>query len=142
MGLCSSGSARSCCGADSSGVASSFKVRRNPGLFGRERPIPDINGTNVNARGFAERTAVNSPLQGTAADLIKVAMVRIDAALALGGHRSAMLLQVHDELVFECPPEELDAVSRMVKREMEGVYELRVPLVVDIGTGDNWRDAK
>ncbi len=111
-------------------------------LFGRERPIPDINATNPNARGFAERTAVNSPLQGTAADLIKVAMVRIDAALALGGHRSAMLLQVHDELVFECPPEELDAVSRMVKREMEGVYELTVPLVVDIGTGDNWRDAK
>ena len=111
-------------------------------LFGRERPIPEINGRNPSARGFAERTAVNSPLQGTAADLIKLAMVRIDAALSSGGHKSAMLLQVHDELVFECPPEELDAVSRMVKREMEGVYELKVPLVVDIGTGDNWRDAK
>jgi DNA polymerase-1 len=111
-------------------------------LFGRERPIPEINGRNPSARGFAERTAVNSPLQGTAADLIKLAMVRIDAALSAGGHQSAMLLQVHDELIFECPPEELDAVSRMVKREMEGVYELKVPLVVDIGTGDNWRDAK
>jgi DNA polymerase I len=111
-------------------------------LFGRERPIPEINGRNPSARGFAERTAVNSPLQGTAADLIKLAMVRIDAALTAGGHRTAMLLQVHDELVFECPPEELDTVSRMVKREMEGVYELRVPLVVDTGTGDNWRDAK
>ena len=66
----------------------------------------------------------------------------VDAALAAGGHETAMLLQVHDELVFECPPEELDAVSRMVKREMEGVYRLTVPLVVDIGTGDNWRDAK
>ena len=111
-------------------------------LFGRERPIPEINGRNPSARGFAERTAVNSPLQGTAADLIKLAMVRIDAALQAAGHASAMLLQVHDELVFECPPEELDAVSRMVKQEMEGVCQLSVPLVVDIGTGDNWRDAK
>jgi len=111
-------------------------------LFGRERPIPEINGRNPSARGFAERTAVNSPLQGTAADLIKLAMVRIDAALGAGGYESAMLLQVHDELVFECPPEELDAVAGMVKREMEGVYQLTVPLVVDIGSGDNWRDAK
>ena len=111
-------------------------------LFGRERPIPDINSRNVNARGFAERTAVNSPLQGTAADLIKLAMVRIDAALETGGHRSAMLLQVHDELVFECAPEEIDEVSRLVKREMEGAYELKVPLLVDVGTGVNWRDAK
>jgi DNA polymerase-1 len=111
-------------------------------LFGRERPIPEINGRNPSARGFAERTAVNSPLQGTAADLIKLAMVRIDAALQAAGHASAMLLQVHDELVFECPPDELDAVSRMVKQEMEGVCQLSVPLLVDIGTGDNWRDAK
>ena len=111
-------------------------------LFGRERPIPEINGRNPSARGFAERTAVNSPLQGTAADLIKLAMVRIDAALAAGGLQSAMLLQVHDELVFECPPEELEAVSAMVKLEMEGVCQLAVPLVVDLGTGDNWRDAK
>ena len=109
-------------------------------LFGRERPIPDINSRNPNARGFAERTAVNSPLQGTAADLIKLAMVRIHAALA--GFQSAMLLQVHDELVFECPPEEIAEVSRMVKREMESACELTVPLVVDIGTGPNWRDAK
>jgi DNA polymerase-1 len=111
-------------------------------LFGRERPIPDINSRNPSARGFAERTAVNSPLQGTAADLIKLAMVRIDAALEAGGHRSVMLLQVHDELVFECPPEEVEAVSTMVKREMEGACELKVPLLVDVGVGDNWRDAK
>jgi len=111
-------------------------------LFGRERPIPDINSRNPNARGFAERTAVNSPLQGTAADLIKLAMIRIDAALAGEGRRSAMLLQVHDELVFECPPEEVGAVSRMVKKEMEGAYQLKVPLLVDVGVGDNWRDAK
>jgi DNA polymerase-1 len=111
-------------------------------LFGRERPIPDINSRNANARGFAERTAVNSPLQGTAADLIKLAMVRIDALLTAGSYASAMLLQVHDELVFECPPEELEAVKQLVKREMEGVCELQVPLLVDVGSGANWRDAK
>ncbi len=111
-------------------------------LFGRERPIPDINSRNPNSRGFAERTAVNSPLQGTAADLIKLAMVRIDAALRDGGHRGVMLLQVHDELVFECPAEETDAITALVKREMEGARELTVPLLVDVGVGDNWRDAK
>ena len=111
-------------------------------LFGRERPIPDINSRNANSRGFAERTAVNSPLQGAAADLIKLAMVRIDGLLAAGGYRSAMLVQVHDELVFECPPEELESVPELVKREMEGACQLKVPLLVDIGVGDNWRDAK
>ena len=111
-------------------------------LFGRERPIPDINSRNPNARGFAERTAVNSPLQGTAADLIKLAMVRIDAALEKEGRRSTMLLQVHDELVFECPPEEVEPVSKLVKREMEGVADLKAPLLVEVGVGDNWRDAK
>ena len=111
-------------------------------LFGRERPIPDINARNPNARGFAERVAVNSPLQGTAADLIKLAMVRIARSLESEGMRSAMLLQVHDELVFECPPDELDRAAALARREMEGAYELKVPLLVDIGTGDNWRDAK
>ncbi|HEV2446906.1 MAG TPA: DNA polymerase I, partial [Candidatus Sulfopaludibacter sp.] len=111
-------------------------------LFGRQRPIPDINSRNANARGFAERTAVNSPLQGTAADLIKLAMVRIDGALQTAKLQTAMLLQVHDELVFECPPEEVDTVSKLVKREMEGACELKVPLVVDVGVGKNWRDAK
>ena len=111
-------------------------------LFGRERPIPDMNSRNPNARGFAERTAVNSPLQGTAADLIKLAMVRVDAALQAGGYQTAMLLQVHDELVFEVPPEEIEPVSQLVRREMEGAGQLAVPLLVDIGIGDNWRDAK
>jgi DNA polymerase-1 len=111
-------------------------------LFGRERPIPDINARNPNARGFAERVAVNSPLQGTAADLIKLAMVRIARALEAQAGQSAMLLQVHDELVFECPPEEVEAVSALARREMEGACELNVPLVVDVGVGDNWRDAK
>ncbi len=109
-------------------------------LFGRERPIPDMNSRNPAARGFAERTAVNSPIQGTAADMIKIAMVRIDKALE--GRASKLLLQVHDELVLEAPPDELDDVRALVKREMEGVCELLVPLVVDTGVGDNWRDAK
>jgi len=109
-------------------------------MFGRERPIPDMNSRNSTARGFAERTAVNSPIQGTAADLIKLAMVRIDKALE--GWQSKLLLQVHDELVLESPPEELAEVRELVKREMESVCELAVPLLVEVGAGKNWRDAK
>jgi DNA polymerase-1 len=109
-------------------------------MFGRRRPIPDMNSRNPNARGFAERTAVNTPLQGAAADLIKIAMIRIDEKLR--GMETKMLLQVHDELVFEAPLEEVDAVRAMVKAEMEGVRKLDVPLLVDVGVGDNWRDAK
>jgi DNA polymerase-1 len=109
-------------------------------LFGRKRPIPDMHSRNPNARGFAERTAVNTPLQGTAADMIKLAMIRIDEKLR--GMQARMLLQVHDELVFEAPPEEVEAVRAMVKSEMEGVQRLEVPLVVDVGAGENWRDAK
>jgi DNA polymerase I len=111
-------------------------------LLGRERPIPEMNSRNPSARGFAERTAVNSPLQGTAADLIKVAMVRIDRRLEEEKYQAAMLLQVHDELVFEAPPEETQKLAAMVKHEMEQVYPLDVPLVADIGVGENWRDAK
>jgi DNA polymerase-1 len=111
-------------------------------LLGRERPIPDMNSRNPASRGFAERTAVNSPLQGTAADLIKAAMIRIDRRLREEGYQAAMLLQVHDELVFEAPPEETQKLSAMVKREMEQVYPLEVPMVADIGVGENWRDAK
>src|SRR5260370_35147359 len=109
-------------------------------LYGRKRPIPEIKSSNPNARSFAERTAVNTPLQGTAADLIKLAMIRI--AQRLSGLQTKMLLQVHDELVFEAPPEEVETVRNMVKSEMEGVERLDVPLVVDTGVGDNWRDAK
>ena len=111
-------------------------------LLGRRRPIPDMKSRNPNARGFAERTAVNTPLQGTAADLIKMAMIRIDALLREREMRSRMLLQVHDELVFEAPPEETTELKKLVKSEMEGVYVLDVPLLVDIGIGENWRDAK
>ncbi len=109
-------------------------------LFGRRRPIPDMNSKNPNARGFAERTAVNTPLQGSAADLIKVAMVRIHEKLA--SMKTKLLLQVHDELVLEAPPEEVDEVRAMVKHEMESVRKFEVPIVVDTGVGDNWRDAK
>jgi DNA polymerase-1 len=121
------------------------KVRREGyaiTLDGRRRPIPDMNSRNPNARGFAERTAVNTPLQGTAADLIKRAMIRIDGLLRGETWRSRMLLQVHDELVLEAPPEEAEALARMVKREMETVEKLAVPLIVDTGIGPNWRDAK
>jgi DNA polymerase I len=111
-------------------------------LFGRERPIPDMNSRNPNARGFAERTAVNTPLQGTAADLIKLAMIRIDRLLEERKLATKMLLQVHDELVFEAPPEEIEDVRRAVKQEMESVQQLDVPLVADAGVGSNWRDAK
>ena len=109
-------------------------------MHGRQRPIPDMDSRNPNARGFAERTAVNTPLQGTAADLIKIAMIRIDCKLQ--GFETRLLLQVHDELVFEAPPAEVDGMRAMVKSEMETVARLEVPLVVDVGVGDNWRDAK
>ena len=109
-------------------------------LFGRRRPIPDMNSRNPNARNFAERTAVNTPLQGAAADLIKLAMIRIDEQLR--GMQSKLLLQVHDELVLEAPAEEVEEVSALVKSAMEGVRKLEVPLLVDIGAGENWRDAK
>jgi DNA polymerase-1 len=109
-------------------------------LFGRVRPIPDINSKNANLRGFAERTAVNTPLQGTAADLIKIAMIRIDAALREQGLKSRMTLQVHDELVFEVPEAEVDTMKRMVRDYMENVHPLSVPLLVEIGVGNNWRD--
>jgi DNA polymerase I len=109
-------------------------------LFGRVRPIPDINSKNANLRGFAERTAVNTPLQGTAADLIKLAMIRIDKALSERGMRSRMTLQVHDELVFEAPEAEVDILRSLVREEMETVHPLVVPLLVEIGVGPNWRD--
>ncbi len=109
-------------------------------LFGRVRPIPDIHSKNANLRGFAERTAVNTPLQGTAADLIKIAMIRIDADLRERELRSRMLLQVHDELVFEVPEDEVDTMRRLVSERMENVHALKVPLKVDVGVGPNWRD--
>jgi len=109
-------------------------------LFGRVRPIPDINSKNSNQRGFAERTAVNTPLQGTAADLIKIAMIRIDAVLRQHKLKSRMTLQVHDELVFEVPENEIEVMKPLVREHMEKVHELAVPLQVEMGVGPNWRD--
>ena len=109
-------------------------------LFGRVRPMPDINSKNPNQRGFAERTAVNTPLQGTAADLIKIAMIRIDEAVRERSLKSRMTLQVHDELVFEVPEAEIDIMRSLVREYMEKVHELEVPLQVEIGVGPNWRD--
>ncbi len=109
-------------------------------LFGRIRPIPDINSKNATQRGFAERTAVNTPLQGTAADLIKIAMINIDAEIRKLGLRSRMTLQVHDELVFEVPEAEVDTMKMLVRERMEKAYELEVPLLVELAVGRNWRD--
>ena len=111
-------------------------------LFKRRRYIPEIHDRNFNTRAFGERLAQNSPIQGSAADLIKVAMIRIHAALAREAMQAKMLLQVHDELVFECPPEEEAALRALVDREMTTAVTLRVPLVVDIGVGENWLVAK
>jgi len=109
-------------------------------LFGRIRPIPEILSPQVQLRNFAERTALNSPLQGTAADLIKLAMIAIHKRLREEKLQTQMILQVHDELLFEVPVKERAAVEKLVKEEMEGVYQLEVPLEVEIGSGANWRD--
>ena len=109
-------------------------------LFGRIRPIPEINSPQMQLRNFAERTALNSPLQGTAADLIKLAMITIDRRLAEEKFEAKMILQVHDELLFEAPAKERSKLEKLVQEEMEGVHKLAVPLVVEIGVGPNWRD--
>ncbi len=109
-------------------------------MFGRVRPIPDIESRNPNQRGFAERTAINTPLQGTAADLIKLAMIEIDRELSGRKLKTRMVLQVHDELLFEVPLDETAEVEELVRSQMEGVVKLNVPLVADLAFGSNWRD--
>jgi DNA polymerase-1 len=111
-------------------------------MFGRVRPIPDIESRNPNQRGFAERTAINTPLQGTAADLIKLAMISLDRKLTERKLNTRMVLQVHDELLFEVPLEETEEAAVLVRAEMEGVMRLNVPLVADLSFGPNWRDLK
>ena len=110
-------------------------------LFGRRRYLPDINSHNATVRGFAERNAINAPIQGTAADIIKVAMIRISQRFKAEGIRSKMILQVHDELNFSVYPEEKDQVERIVIEEMQGAINLKVPLIADSGFGDNWLEA-
>jgi DNA polymerase-1 len=111
-------------------------------IFHRRRYIPELRDRNFNIRAFGERVATNAPIQGSAADLIKVAMIRIHEAIHSGGLQGQMLLQVHDELVLEAPPDEADAVAGIVRGAMEGAARLTVPLVVDLGVGPNWLEAK
>ena len=120
-------------------------VRRDQSVrtaFGRVRPIPDIQSRNPNQRGFAERTAINTPLQGTAADLIKIAMLRIDAEITRRNLKSLMTLQVHDELLFDVVPSEAEEMQHLVKTEMESAATFSIPIVADVGLGQNWRDIK
>ncbi len=110
-------------------------------LMGRRRLLPELDSDDSRVRSQAERVAVNTPIQGTAADLIKIAMIRIDRRLAAEGFRSRMLLQVHDELVFEAPPDEVDRLTTMVRHEMANAIEMDVPILVDVGVGATWADA-
>ena len=110
-------------------------------IMNRKRYLPDIHSKNKQVKQAAQRIAINSPIQGSAADLIKVAMINLSRHLKKRKLQSKMILQVHDELVFECPPAEKEEMQTLVKKEMEGVYEFSVPLVVDMGWGDNWNEA-
>ncbi len=110
-------------------------------LLGRRRYLPDINSRNQPVRSNAERQAINMPIQGTAADMIKLAMIRIHARLAAERLSARMLLQVHDELVFEVPAAEAEAAGRLVRDEMEAALPLTVPVLVDVGIGGNWLEA-
>jgi len=127
-------------------IESSVEEARRSGrvrtLFGRLRPMPDINSRDVPSRNRAEREAMNTPLQGTAADLLKLAMVKAQARLERETLRTRMILTVHDELVFEAPEGEIEAAKALVREEMEGVWPMKVPLRVDMGVGRNWREAK
>jgi DNA polymerase-1 len=123
-------------------VASAHRLGYVTTLQGRKRTLAGINGSDRQLRDFAERAAINAPIQGSAADLIKLAMLRVDKALTAEGLKTAMILQVHDELVFEVPPEELEAARELVRREMEGAMSLSVPLKVDLHHGTTWNEAK
>ncbi|MBF4510483.1 MAG: DNA polymerase I [Aeromicrobium sp.] len=123
-------------------VAEAHKTGYAETLYGRRRPIPELRSSNFNLRSFGERTAMNHPMQGTAADLMKLAMIEVDRLLRAEGLESRMVLQVHDELVFEAPPAELERLTALVREAMAGVAELRVPLEVSVGSGPDWASAK
>jgi DNA polymerase I len=122
-------------------IEEAIKTKQTSTLLGRIRLLPDINSPNRNIRQFAERIAINTPIQGSAADLIKVAMIKMDETFKEKKLKSAMLLSVHDELIFEVPPDELNTVKKLVKKIMEGVWELKVPLKVNVACGENWAEA-
>jgi DNA polymerase-1 len=109
-------------------------------LSGRKRQVSEINSSNGAVRGFAERVAINTPIQGTSADIIKAAMIKVHEELAMKNMKSKMLVQVHDELLFEVPEKELTAILPIIKDGMETAFQLKVPLVVDIKQGHNWND--
>ena len=111
-------------------------------LYGRKRRIPELASSNFNLRSFGERTAMNHPMQGTAADIMKLAMIEVDRRLRAEGFVSRMVLQVHDELVFESPAEEVERLSAMAAEAMSGVAQLAVPLDVSVASGVNWAIAK
>lgn len=110
-------------------------------IFGRRLYLPEINSKNAILRQYAERTAINAPMQGTAADIIKRAMLKVDAWLASENVDAKMIMQVHDELVFEVKTEQLDSTIEMIKTLMNSAAELTVPLIVDVGVGNNWDEA-
>jgi len=110
-------------------------------LFRRRRDLPELVSSNRNVRAFGERAAMNTPVQGTAADIIKMAMVRVREQLVSGGYQARLILQVHDELVVECPADEIQPVSRLIQEAMEGVAKLSVPLVAEVSAGKNWFEA-
>lgn len=111
-------------------------------LFKRRRELPDINSRNFNVRNFAERTAINSPIQGSAADILKIAMINLDKALTKGNYKAQMLLQVHDEIVLEVPKDELEEVRKLVQETMQAAVQLNVPLIAETETGVTWYEAK
>ena len=111
-------------------------------LYGRRRYTPDIASSNFQKRSFAERVAMNHPMQGTAADIIKMAMVEVPKRIRKEGLKSKLILQIHDELDFEVPRDEIDALSALVKDTMEHIVELKVPLIAEVSYGDNWAEAK
>jgi DNA polymerase-1 len=122
-------------------IETAHTTRQTSTLLGRIRQLPDIASTNRNVRQFAERIAINTPIQGTAADLIKLAMISVDRALRKKRMKTAMLLSVHDEMIFEVPPDELDEAKALVRQGMEKVWELAVPLKVNMACGQNWAEA-
>lgn len=111
-------------------------------LYGRRRPLPELNAANFNIRSQGERMAMNTPIQGTAADVIKLAMVRVYRRLAAEGMRAKLILQVHDELIVECPEEEKEKAAAILGEEMRGAASFSVPLSADVNCGQTWYEAK
>jgi DNA polymerase-1 len=131
--------------AISSFIEDTLAVTRENGyvetIFGRRRYLPDINSKNGTVRSLAERNAVNAPIQGTAADIIKLAMINVDRRIAKEGLKSRMILQIHDELVFDAAADEVEKLEAIVKEEMENVTRLSIPLTVECNHGKNWLEA-